>query len=279
METVFFKIFTWRTIYCWLRADTGNIKSTCCQKLSGVSMPEACTAPSYPIILSFNFEVNIITKPRSVSSSECECCMQGWQTFRQVVLRMWSPTCQQWPVSQESGRARDRLAATWDTLALVTSCMGTRGAALTSVTSSHYQDSDHWHPPGADMWHVTPSAQGCSDQWRRKMSPMLSESHSNKLLGILLLLLHIDVLQVECQKGFINFPVSNSEGNRSLKITGREVKVEGVLNVSALSSASLKMHSNPFCMHAQIPLICTCFNLICLFSCRMSWSCIINASI
>ena len=69
-------------------------------------MPEACTKPSYPIILSFNFEVNIITKLLYLL---CECSMQGWQHFRQVVLRMWSPTCQQWRVSQAEPGSRDRL--------------------------------------------------------------------------------------------------------------------------------------------------------------------------
>ena len=62
---------------------------------------------------------------------------------------------------------------------------------------------------------------------------MLSESHSNKLLGILLLLLHIDVLQVECQQGFINFPVSNSEGMMPhyKHLSSQGVKVESVLNI------------------------------------------------
>ena len=83
-------------------------------------MPEAGTphtanlSSQYLIyILPFGFELFIITKSLHRLTSVSECCMQGWQHFRQVVLRMWSPTCQQWPVvSQESGRAQD--LATWE---------------------------------------------------------------------------------------------------------------------------------------------------------------------
>ena len=81
----------------------------------------------------------------------------------------------------------------------------------------------HWSPVAwTQQWHCDiRDIRDISDRhvmprpWdpaRGKMSPI--ESGHNKVLGILLLLLHIDVSKVECQKGFINFPVSNPEGKQ-----------------------------------------------------------------
>ena len=158
----------------------------------------------YFVLIPFWIDHHFETLGLSVSAA----CRVGMYGLVAALGRLFwecraQPVSSQWPVSQES--------------ALYLGHTGT-GHQL----HGHHQQWHRWHPPilwhppGADMW---PGL-----QWRvgGMMSPMVSESHSNKLLGILLLSLHIDVLQVECQKGFINFPVSNSEGNFTIIIPGRE---------------------------------------------------------
>ena len=230
-------------------------------RVSSLSSSQKLHFVSIPFCIDHHFETPVL-RPNAA----CRVGRHVWVSrgsIRQVVLRMSSPTCQQravWVKSQLS---------TWDTLALVTSCMSTissdigdillcsdilrgsrRHVTRAIVTSSDGAKCHRWyrsHSTPANYWAYCSSyciLMSCKSSVRRDslISPCqiqkVTSQHNRYREGIKLLF--------EARAGWECF-------KHCLPHLWR---------------------CNPFCMHAQIQLICTCFNLVCLFSCRMS--CITN---